>query len=106
MPVHAFAQLRKLTWLCSGPVMALLVSKPGDAIANFRELMGPTNAEKARAQAPDRLATHAYPRVACDCVALTLPGREAPLLDGLLVRRGALVGFQGPLPRLRGSGPP
>ena len=57
--------------------MALLVSKPGDAIANFRELMGPTNAEKARAQAPDRLATHAYPRVACDCVALTLPACDA-----------------------------
>jgi nucleoside diphosphate kinase len=41
-------------YLCSGPVMALLLSKPGDAIGAFRDLMGPTNAERARAEAPDR----------------------------------------------------
>lgn len=42
-------------YLCSGPVMALLLSKPGDAIGAFRDLMGPTNAERARAEAPDSL---------------------------------------------------
>lgn len=42
-------------YLSSGPVMALLLAKTGDAISDFRKLLGPTNSETARAEAPNTL---------------------------------------------------
>ncbi|GMH51027.1 hypothetical protein TL16_g10037 [Triparma laevis f. inornata] len=42
------------TFMTSGPVVALLLEKP-DAIKDWRALMGPTNTEKARAEAPESL---------------------------------------------------
>ena len=39
-------------FMCSGPVVALCLAKPG-AIKGWRALMGPTDSEAARAEAPD-----------------------------------------------------
>ena len=42
-------------FICSGPVLALILTKPGDPIADPRVMMGPTNSERARADDPDSL---------------------------------------------------
>jgi nucleoside diphosphate kinase len=42
---------RFIHWLCSGPVVALALRKE-NAIKEWRELMGPTDATVAKRQAP------------------------------------------------------
>jgi nucleoside diphosphate kinase len=52
-------------YICSGPVMVLLLAKSGDAVTAFGNLMGPTNSEKARAEAPDSCGLRACCPPAC-----------------------------------------
>ena len=40
-------------FMSSGPIWALVLSKPG-AILQWRSIMGPTNSDKARQEAPRR----------------------------------------------------
>jgi len=40
-------------WMCSEPIYAMKLQKE-DAVKSWRTLMGPTNSEKARAEAPQR----------------------------------------------------
>ena len=42
-----------VAYMSSGPVMALTLARP-NAISYWRQLIGPTNTQKARDQAPDR----------------------------------------------------
>lgn len=43
-----------VAFMSSGPIVALQLARP-DAIATWRALIGPTNAKKAREQAPDSI---------------------------------------------------
>ena len=42
-----------VTFMSSGPVVAAVLAK-ADAVAAWRALIGPTNSDKARAEAPQR----------------------------------------------------
>ena len=42
-----------LWWRCSGDIVVLMLAKT-DAIRDWRALMGPTNVDRARSEAPDR----------------------------------------------------